>query len=118
MITIPRILPFLILLVLAGCKKDQDQGCAENLLATIVFTPEERAIIPYAPGDSLSFHNDSLNSLVTFACNDQVSYFLNYSKNHPGEPYYSGCLGDYYKTELWITHFDTGSLPYRGIQIV
>lgn len=102
-------LPFFIIstiLILIGCKKHSESGCVEINQGTIRLTQEERLIQPYRVHDSLVFYNETLNNTVTYTCSIQASSYQTISEKDPDNAGYSGCLGNYYKTELYATQFN------------
>jgi hypothetical protein len=105
----------LILLLFAGCKKHSDTGCVENLLGTKSFTAEEKLIQPYLLNDSLVFYNDSLNDQYTFSCKSCQDYYIRYGSNGFFDPWYQGCLGDYYKLEYVEVQFGVQSVNHLYI---
>jgi len=108
MLIIRKYLLFLIIpsfLIPCGCKKSTDPGCVETNMGKISFTPQEKLIQPYRLGDSLVFFNAVQNKLATFTCTDQAFFYQNISENDPDNPWYPGCLGNYYTTEASYTKF-------------
>jgi len=103
------ILFFVIILLLISCKKgketDNESNCIEINHGTISFTPQELLIQPYGVHDSLVFINETLNTLVSYKCTDQVTAYQIVSENEPDSFGKIKCLGNYYETEYSITKF-------------
>lgn len=93
------------MLFVIGCKKDDESECVETFQGMVSLTPDERLLQPYKVNDTLVFFNSTLNSSITFTCNTQSSYAQTISENDPHNQGYAGCLGNYYKTEMYVTRF-------------
>ena len=100
---------FAMILLFIGCKKhketDNESNCIEINHGTISFTPQELLILPYHLHDSLVFINETLNTLATYTCTEQVTAFQTASENEPDSLGNIKCLGNYYKTEYAVTRF-------------
>jgi len=94
------------ILVATGCKKKQEPGCIEIKQGTMSLSPEEKAIHPYRKGDSIVFYNQQMDSLLSFTCLEQSSFYFTYSEHDPYNPAFTGCLGHYYETERYSTSFN------------
>ena len=93
------------MLVLLACKKHEEPNCYENNKGNISLTPGEKLIHPYGMNDSLVFFNKVSNNRISFCCNNQFYINNTISENDPDNPKYSGCLGNYIKTESYYTQF-------------
>jgi hypothetical protein len=99
------------------CKEDSEQGCIENYLGQFSLSQNEKIVPQYNINDSIEFTKESDNSRVIYTCKFQVSDYFTHSDNEPDSNGNITCLGNYYKTEAYLTQFNDRPTNWIRIQI-
>jgi len=107
------------LFCLGCCKKDSDSGpeCIENYLGEVSLSQNEKIVPQYKINDSLVFINEIINNSLLYTCKFQVSNYYTQSENEPDSNGNIECLGNYYKSEAYITQFNDRPKNWIRIQI-
>ncbi len=105
------------LICIGCCKKDSEPGCPENYLGGISFSQNEKIVPQYEINDSLEFINETSNNSILYTFKFQVSDYFTQSENKPDSNGNIACLGNYYKTEVYITQFNDYPTNWIRIQI-
>ncbi|HNX01797.1 MAG TPA: hypothetical protein PKK33_10555 [Candidatus Cloacimonadota bacterium] len=112
------VLLLISILTCIGCsKKDSDQGCIENFLGQFSLSQTEKIVPEYRINDSIEFIQESNNNRLWFTCKFQVSDYYTHSDNEPDSNGNINCLGNYYKTETYITQFNDRPTNWIRIQV-
>jgi len=113
----PLLILISTLICIGCCKKDSEQGCIENYLGQYSLSQNEKIVPEYEINDSIEFIKESDNNRLMYTCKFQVSDYYTHSDNEPDSNGNITCLGNYYKTETYITQFNDRPTNWIRIQI-